>query len=80
MTELPPCLTVGIVHFGSNSTPSVLQAITLPSEPKKLNFHQGGKSEAPGLELFAVLRSSIEGLLENFLAISTLQEASVSAQ
>ena len=38
-TEPPPCLTVGTVHFGSNSSRGVLQAITLPSEPKRLNFY-----------------------------------------
>ena len=39
MTEPLPCLTVGLVHFGSNSSRGVSQTITLPSEPKRLSFH-----------------------------------------
>ena len=44
LTEPPPYLIVGIVHFGSNSSHAVLQTITLPSKPKRLNFHSSNQT------------------------------------
>jgi hypothetical protein len=38
VTEPPPCLTVGTIHFGSNFSFGLLQTITFPSDPKRLNF------------------------------------------
>ena len=47
---------------------------------KKRHIEQGGKARLLDSSVLAVLPGSIEGLLANFLAISTLQEANVSAQ
>ena len=44
VTEPPPCFTIGILHFGSNSSPDILQTITLPSELKRLNFHSSNQT------------------------------------
>ena len=42
MTEPPPCLTVGTVYFGLNSSPSVLQTIGA----KKVEFSLVGPNNA----------------------------------
>jgi hypothetical protein len=44
-TEPPPCLTVAIVHFGSNSSRGVLQTINFPSESKRLNFDSSDQTK-----------------------------------
>ena len=60
------------------------KCLTLSNILCRLVFHtrfaKGKKARLLDSNVLAVLPSSIEGLLANFLAISTLQEASVSAQ
>ncbi len=69
VTEPPPCLTVGIIHFGSNFSFGLLQTITFPSDPKRLNFDSSDQTTVSQKSIdffnisFAYLRRLIRFIL-----------------
>ena len=55
--ELPPCLTVGTMHLGSNSFSGVCHTVTFSSDPKRLSFDSSDQitvSQNP-TDLFSML-------------------------